>query len=93
MLNNVLITPRGEYQKAAPKDGVAFTVTELQDMVAGYITIEDLGDGRMVIYDVDGAMNDKLYNKPATDLILSANPKWNGFVAGNAVICSRVRVD
>lgn len=89
---NYLLTPRGERQAAAPKDGVAFTVTELQDMVGGYIDIMELNDG-MVVFDVDGALNDKLYNKAATDLIRYSNPEWNGYVAGNAVVCSRVRVD
>lgn len=90
---NRLITPRGEIQEAAPRDGVAFSVTELQDLVGGYIDIKEIDDEEMVVYDVDGARNDKLYNKAATELILSSDPKWNGFVAGNAVVCSRVRVD
>lgn len=90
---NYLITPRGEKQAAAPKDGVAFTVTELQDMVGGYITLEELGDGQLVVYDVNGAYDDKLYNETATELIRDSNPKWEGFVAGNAVVCNRVRVD
>ena len=92
-MNNYLITPRGEIQEAAPKDGVAFSVTELQDMVSGYITIEELDNGQKVVFDVDGSQKGKLYNKTATELILQSNPKWNQFVAGNAVVCGRIRVD
>ena len=92
-MSNYLITPRGEIQEAAPKDGVAFSVTELQDMVAGYITIEELENGQKVVFDVDGSRNGKLYNKPATELILQSNPEWKEFVAGNAVVCGRIRVD
>lgn len=90
-MTDYLITPRGEKQMAAPKDGVAFSVTELQDMVDGYITIEDIGDLK-VVYDVDGDLKGKLYNKTATELIRSYSD-FVGFVSGNAVICRRVRVD
>ena len=89
---NYLVTPRGEIQAAAPKDGVAFSVTELQDMVAGYITIEDI-EGGYVVFDEEGAENDKLYNKTATELIRASNSEWDGFVAGNAVVCEHIRVD
>lgn len=95
---NYLITPRGERQEAAPKDGVAFTVTELQDMVGGWIDIKEIGDNHLVVFDVDGARKDKLYNKTATELIRKAwvsedGEPWNSFVAGNAVICTQIRVD
>lgn len=92
-MNNYLITPRGEIQEAAPKDGVAFSVTELQDMVSGYITIEELDNGQKVVFDVDGARKGKIYNKPATELIRRSNDNWEEFVAGNAVVCGRIRVD
>lgn len=91
-MNDYLITPRGEIQEARPKDGSAFSVTELQDMVAGYITMEEI-DGGLVVYDVNGEYEDKLYNKKATELIRGSNPEWDGFVAGNAVVCRKVRVD
>ena len=91
-----LITPRGEIQKAAPKDGVAFTVTELQDMVGGWIDLKEIGE-ELIVFDVDGMFKDKLYNKTATELIRRYHQDdeepWNGYVAGNAVVCTKVRVD
>ena len=91
-MNNYLITPRGEKQEAIPRDGVAFSVTELQDLVQGYIDVVEIGES-LIVFDVDGAYNNKLYNKTATELIRSSDSEWNGFVAGNAVVCSRIRVD
>ena len=87
-----LITPRGEKQAALPKDRVAFSVTELQDMVQGYIEVKEIRDG-LLVYDVDGVLNDKLYNKTATELLRDYDESFEGFVAGNAVVCERIRVD
>ena len=91
-MSNYLITPRGEIQEAAPKRGAAFTVTELQDMVGGYIEVIDVNGG-VVVYDSDGAQKEKLYNEKATKLILDSNQEWDGFVAGNAVFCHKIVVD
>lgn len=80
--------------KAVPKDGVSFTVTELQDLVDGYIDMMEVRDG-VIVFDADGAENDKLYNKVATDMAREYNPNWSGFISGNAVLCTKqmIRVD
>ena len=91
-MNSYLITPRGEIQEAVPKRGAAFTVTELQDMVGGYIEVMDVNGG-VLVYDSDGAIKEKLYNEKATKLILDSKPEWDDFVAGNAVFCKKIIVD
>ena len=91
-MNSYLITPRGDIQEAVPKIGAAFTVTELQDMVGGYIEVMDVNGG-VLVYDSDGAIKEKLYNEKATKLILDSNPEWDDFVAGNAVFCKKIIVD
>ena len=50
---SVLITPYGEEKNVTPKDGVAFSVTELQDLVDGYIGVETTERG-MLVYDENG---------------------------------------
>lgn len=89
-----VIYPRGERMKAVPKDGVAFSVTELQDLVDGYIDVMEVADG-VVVFDADGAENNKLYNKVASDMVRECNPEWTGFISGNAVLCAKrmIRVD
>jgi len=86
----VLITPRGERQEAIPRNGVAFTVRELQDMVDGYIDIVDIDDELVMVFDVDGNEKDKLFNKKATEILRKAHegePDFGDFVSGNAVVC------
>ena len=86
----VLLTPRGEKQEAIPKDGVAFTVTELQDMVQGYVEIEDIEDELIIVYDVNGNYNNKLFNPKATEILKKAHadePFYSGYVSGNALVC------
>lgn len=90
---NYLITPRGLKQEAAPKDGTAFSITELQDMVDGFVEIVDLDDC-LLVYDVDGAWKDKLFNPEATRLLRRAHREdkdFGGFVAGNAVVCHKIK--
>ena len=80
--------------KVVPKDGAAFTVTELQDMVDGYIDVLEVKDG-VVVFDADGAENEKLYNRMATEMVKEYDPEWNGFISGVAVVCPKrmIRVD
>lgn len=85
----VLISPRGNKEKVIPKDGMAFTIQELQDYVDGYIDVLPVGENYLV-FDVDGPEKDKLYNEAATELALKHNPEWGRFVSGNAVVCERI---
>ena len=85
-----LIDPRGNKEKVTPKDGVAFSVQELQDYVGGYIDVLSIGEGYLV-FDVDGPSKDKLYNKVATELAYKYHPKeFQGFISGKAVVCRKI---
>lgn len=83
-----LIQPWGEKQKATPKNGVAFTVAELQDYVDGFIGLEDVEDG-IIVFDENGGEDDKLYNPVATQMVWDYNPHYQGFIAGTALVCRR----
>lgn len=83
-----LIHPDGYEERVIPKNGVAFTVAELQDLVDGYIGIEDVEDG-VLVYDEDGAENDKLTNPVATQMVWDYDPNFEGYVAGVAVVCKK----
>ena len=64
-----------------PLPGGGVTVSALQDIVGGFIEVADTDSG-VLVFDVDGAAKDKLYNGKAT-LLLN---RPGEFVAGTAVL-------
>lgn len=78
-MRGLRINPDGHEEPLPDK---TFTVSELQDMVGGFIEITDTPDG-VLVYDVDGAVKDKLYNKSATGLIRTGE-----MIAGVALLLS-----
>ena len=86
-MNNRIIYPNGdEYPIFTKEDGV-FTVTQLQDIVGGYIGIEDIGECCLV-YNDEGDLDDKPYNRKATELAREYNNEFRRIISGPAVVCS-----
>ena len=91
-MDSYVIYPNGERLPARPKrtrpsDDERFSVTQLQDIVGGYIGILDVDDG-LLIYNDDGPLNDKPINVEATR-IAQQNEEWKGYIAGPAIVCAR----
>ena len=87
----MIIYPNGEKERITPKNGVTFTVTELQDIVDGYIGIEDVEEG-ILVFDEDGGEKDKVLNPTATRMIMDYDPNYDGFVSGVAVLCRKDQI-
>lgn len=68
-----------------------FTVTQLQDIVDGYVDVEDIGENCLV-YNADGDLDDKPYNRKATELVRSHNEEFRRIISGPAVVCKRGRI-
>ncbi len=86
-MKTLLITPKGEELPIKPSNGSDFTLEELQKFVGGYIEIVWLRDGRCMIVNEEGKLNDLKYNKIATylynksddhivDNVLVSDPKY-----------------
>lgn len=89
-MDSYVIYPDGtkvpaEAKRTRPSDDGRFTVTQLQDIVGGYIGIVDVGDA-VLVYNDDSA--DLPLNPEATRMA-RMNADWRGFVAGPAVVCGR----
>lgn len=94
-MDSYVIYPNGETVPAVPRrtrtdDDDRFRVSQLQDIVGGYIGIVDIGD-RVIIYNDEGDLNDLPINATATGLAKS-NPEWKGYIAGPAVVCGRNKI-
>lgn len=91
-MDSYVIYPNGSKVPAAgkrvcPSDDGRFTVTQLQDIVGGYIGIVDIGE-RVLIYNDEGGINDLPINLEATRLA-RMNEDWKGYIAGPALVCDR----
>ena len=92
-----LLKPEGS---RIPLEGKFFTVDELQDLVGGYIGVEEIGEG-FVVFDEDAAYKCKYLNVEATNMVLRYKrsidsrkaEEWGAFISGDAVVCESIKVD
>ena len=75
-----------EAEDYTPKNGKTFGLTEMQEIVGGYIEPIRLNDGRMIIVDEDGKSKDKAVNIPATN-ILRRDHFTTDYIVGTAIVC------
>ena len=91
-MDSYIIYPDGYERPIFPgaADGM-FTVAQLQDIVEGYIGIEDIGDSCLV-YDDEGDLSDKIYNRKATEMVRGFNNNFHRIIAGPVVVCKRGKI-
>ena len=75
-----------EAEDYTPKNGKTFTLTEMQEIIGGYVEPIRLNDGRMIIVDEDGKSKDKAVNIPATN-ILRRDHFTTDYIVGTAIVC------
>ena len=75
-----------EAEDYTPKNGKTFGLTEMQEIVGGYIEPIRLNDGRMIIVDEDGKSKGKAVNIPATN-ILRRDHFTTDYIVGTAIVC------
>ena len=75
-----------EAEDYTPKNGKTFELTEMQEIVGGYIEPIRLNDGRMIIVDEEGKSKDKAVNIPATN-ILRRDHFTTDYIVGTAIVC------
>ena len=75
-----------EDEDYTPKNGKTFALTEMQEIIDGYIEPIRLNDGRIIIVDEDGKSKDKAVNIPATN-ILRRDHFTTDYIVGTAIVC------
>ena len=81
-----------EAEDYTPKNGKTFALTEMQEIVGGYVEPIRLNDGRMIIVDEDGKSKDKAVNIPATN-ILRRDHYTTDYIVGTAIVCDADMLD
>ena len=81
-----------EAEDYTPKNGKTFGLTEMQDIIGGYVEPIRLNDGRMIIVDEDGKSKDKAVNIPATN-ILRRDHYTTDYIVGTAIVCDADMVE
>ena len=75
-----------EDEEYTPKNGKTFALTEMQEIIGGYVEPIRLNDGRVIIVDEDGKSKDKAVNIPATN-ILRRDHFTTDYIVGTAIVC------
>ena len=75
-----------EAEDYTPKNGKTFALTEMQEIIGGYIEPIRLNDGRMIIVDEEGKSKGKAVNIPATN-ILRRDHYTTDYIVGTAIVC------
>ena len=75
-----------EAEDYTPKNGKTFALTEMQEIIGGYVEPIRLNDGRIIIVDEDGKSKDKAVNIPATN-ILRRDHFTTDYIVGTAIVC------
>lgn len=81
-----------EAEDYTPKNGKTFALTEMQEIIGGYIEPIRLNDGRMIIVDEDGKSKDKAVNIPATN-IMRRDHFTTDYIVGTAIVCDADMVE
>lgn len=81
-----------EAEDYTPKNGKTFALTEMQEIIGGYIEPIRLNDGRVIIVDEDGKSKNKAVNIPATN-ILRRDHFTTDYIVGTAIVCDADMID
>ena len=81
-----------EAEDYTPKNGKTFELTEMQEIVGGYVEPIRLNDGRMIIADLEGKSKNKAVNISATN-ILRRDHYTTDYIVGTAIVCDADMID
>ena len=81
-----------EAEDYTPKNGKTFALTEMQEIVGGYVEPIRLNDGRIIIVDEEGKSKNKAVNIPATN-ILRRDHYTTDYIVGTAIVCDADMVE
>lgn len=88
-----IIKTNGEKINVEPKDGMHYSLKEMQKIVGGYIEIIYLNDNQLMIVNEEGKIDGLDYNDEATAVLEKSYPYSGDFIAGDVLVCSASEVE
>ncbi len=83
-----IIKADGTKTEFVPKNRKYFQLSELQNVVGGYIEIVPATDGRIMIVNEEGKLKGLPYNHIASNL----HGVWNDPIVGDVLVCARSEI-
>jgi len=80
-----IIKTDGTKIEVAPANGSDFSLEELQKVVGGYIEIVYLSEGRLMVVNEEGWLNNLPYNPSASEI-------YGHPIVGDVLICERKQI-
>lgn len=88
-----ILKPNGERIDVVPRarggelNPSTFSLTEMQDIVGGYIQIVNLTDEVFMVVDEEGKFKDYDYNQKATEMVQKCF-NTRDYIVGTVLVCS-----
>lgn len=82
----------GECSTATPKNGIAFSLKELQSIVGGYIELIDLYNGDLMVINEEGKLIGLDINAKATLIFSKSFPMAFDVIVGDALVCNKSQI-
>lgn len=87
-----LIKVDGSIATVKPKNGTDFKLSELQELVGGYIQVISVNDDMLLVIDEEGKLKNSPFNPLATN-IAKGFVRDDDFIVGNALHCKSSEVE
>lgn len=78
-------------ENVMPQKGKHFSLKEMQEIVGGYIEILDLRNGKIIILNEEGKLENLPYNLEATVMYRSAY-LTSDFIVGDVLVCNKNQI-
>ena len=89
----LLIKSNGTTKEIEPRNGVYFSLVELQKYVDGYIEPIFLNNGQLLVVNEEGGLYDYPQNEKATQIAIEHHALFEGdHIAGDVVFCDEAEV-
>ena len=86
-----LYRSNGIIEDVTPKNGNDFSLEEMQAMVGGYIETLSLNDGKWIVVNEEGKLNNLPLNFQATKIIRDCG--YADYIVGDALICNNGEIN